>query len=83
METQIKRSDRVEEVAPGLARLRILFANVYLYGTPDSWVLIDAGLPGAGNHIIQVAEERFGEGRRPEDRSCFWRSFSGSSGSFR
>jgi len=66
METQIKESSSVEEVASDLARLRILFVNVYLYGTPDSWVLIDAGLAGSANHIIRVAEERFGERTRPE-----------------
>lgn len=66
METQIKTSERVEEAAAGLARLRVLFVNLYLYGTPDSWVLIDAGLPGTGDQIIRAAEERFGQGARPE-----------------
>lgn len=56
----------VEQVVPDLARLRILFVNAYLYGSPDSWVLIDAGLQRSAGTIIQAAEESFGEGARPE-----------------
>lgn len=66
MEAKIRERERVEEVTPDLARLRIMFVNVYLYGTSDTWVLIDAGLPGSANKIIQAAEERFGEGATPQ-----------------
>lgn len=34
----------VDQVTPDLTRLRFLFVNLYLWGTPDSWVLVDAGL---------------------------------------
>ena len=34
-----------EPVAPGLARLGIVFVNVYALGEPEGrWVLVDAGL---------------------------------------
>ena len=55
-----------EAVTPDLLRLRHLFVNLYLFGTRDSWVLIDGGLKGAGDLIVAAAEERFGKGTRPE-----------------
>lgn len=56
----------IDEVAPDLARMRFMFVNLYMYATADSWVLIDAGLPGSADDIVKAAEERFGEGTRPE-----------------
>jgi glyoxylase-like metal-dependent hydrolase (beta-lactamase superfamily II) len=50
----------VDEVAADLVRIRYLFANLYMQGTPDNWVLIDAGVPGGTDDIIRVAQERFG-----------------------
>lgn len=55
----------VDEVAPDLARMRFMFVNLYMYGTADNWVLIDAGLAGSADDIIKAAEERFGEGAKP------------------
>jgi glyoxylase-like metal-dependent hydrolase (beta-lactamase superfamily II) len=41
--------------------------NVVMIGKPMcKWVLIDAGMPGSGDKIIKVAEERFGIGTAPE-----------------
>jgi len=54
-----------DEVTPDLLRVRHLFVNLYLYGTAASWVLIDGGLKGAADLIVETAEERFGKGTRP------------------
>jgi glyoxylase-like metal-dependent hydrolase (beta-lactamase superfamily II) len=58
-----------ESVSPDLGCLRIVMVNVYLYGVPDAgdrgWVLIDAGLPGSAQRIIEAAAERYGENARP------------------
>ena len=42
--------------------------NIVLVGKPGQgkWVLIDAGMPKSGSAIIEMAEERFGKGTRPE-----------------
>lgn len=56
----------VDDVAPDLVRMRYLFVNLYFWGTKDRWVLIDAGVPGCADNIVEVAEERFGEGTRPQ-----------------
>lgn len=55
----------VDEVAPNIVRMRFLFVNLYLCGTADNWVLVDAGLPGSVDDVVQAAEERFGEGATP------------------
>ncbi|HYD31318.1 MAG TPA: MBL fold metallo-hydrolase [Azospirillaceae bacterium] len=55
----------VDKVTPDLVRLRFLFVNLYLRGTADSWVLIDAGLQGVAPSIIEAAEKTFSEGTRP------------------
>jgi glyoxylase-like metal-dependent hydrolase (beta-lactamase superfamily II) len=41
--------------------------NIVMIGSPTGkWVLIDAGMPGSGKKIIEVAEKRFGAGTVPE-----------------
>jgi len=55
----------VDEVAADLVRMRYLFVNLYLWGTPESWVLIDAGLQGCADDVVKTAEERFGTGTAP------------------
>lgn len=50
----------VDDVTPDLIRMRYLFVNLYLYGSADGWVLIDAGVPGCADEIVGAAEERFG-----------------------
>lgn len=55
----------VDAVAPDVIRLRWLFVNLYLCGTAEEWVLIDAGLPGCTGGIVEAAAERFGSGAAP------------------
>jgi glyoxylase-like metal-dependent hydrolase (beta-lactamase superfamily II) len=56
----------VDDVAADVVRIRYLFANLYMYGTADSWVLIDAGIQGCADDITKAAEERFGENNPPK-----------------
>jgi glyoxylase-like metal-dependent hydrolase (beta-lactamase superfamily II) len=56
-----------ERVAPGVARLGIVFVNVFALGEPGGpWVLVDAGLKGSAGYIRRAIERRFGDGSRPE-----------------
>lgn len=51
----------LQEFAPGVARLPILFVNVYFVDTTEGdWVLIDTGVPGFASKIKAAAEERYG-----------------------
>jgi glyoxylase-like metal-dependent hydrolase (beta-lactamase superfamily II) len=56
----------VDDVTPDLVRMRYLFVNLYLWGTEAGWVLIDAGVKGCADDIVEVAEERFGKGTVPQ-----------------
>jgi glyoxylase-like metal-dependent hydrolase (beta-lactamase superfamily II) len=56
----------VDAAAPDLTRLRFLFVNIYLWGTPASWVLIDGGLRGCAGTIMKVAADRFGQDTPPQ-----------------
>ncbi len=49
-----------------LSALQTAIANVILLGSPGAsqWMLIDAGVKGYAEHIIQAAEERYGS-RKP------------------
>jgi len=40
--------------------------NVIFLGTPDDWVLVDAGMPKCGAEIFKVAEEKFGAKTKPK-----------------
>jgi len=54
-------------IAPDVGWLPVSFSNVYFVGRPGGkWVLIDAGLPGRGQQIMEAAAARFGESSRPE-----------------
>src|SRR5579871_5990284 len=56
----------VEEITPGVARLRTLIANIYFVGSPGGpWVLVDSGTAGNAARIRDAAEERFGREARP------------------
>jgi glyoxylase-like metal-dependent hydrolase (beta-lactamase superfamily II) len=63
----------IEELASGVARLRIGFVNVYLVGPAGSagrdsatpWVLVDTGLAMGAAQILEVAAARFGTQSRP------------------
>jgi glyoxylase-like metal-dependent hydrolase (beta-lactamase superfamily II) len=57
---------KVDAAAPDLTRLRFLFVNLYLCGTPASWVLIDGGLRGCAGTIMKVAADRFGKDAAPQ-----------------
>ena len=57
----------ITRIAPDVGWLPISFVNVYFVGRPGgSWLLVDAGLPGRANQIIEAAEARFGAGIAPE-----------------
>ena len=67
-----------EVVAPGLARLGIVFVNVYALGEPGRpWLLVDAGLAGSAGLIRRAVAGRFGAGARP-DTPIQWLSDNGS-----
>ncbi len=59
----------MQELAFDVARLPVLFVNVYLVGQPgeskEPWALVDAGLPGSAGTIRAAAAERFGTDRPP------------------
>jgi glyoxylase-like metal-dependent hydrolase (beta-lactamase superfamily II) len=61
--------DGVLEVAPDIAYQRRLIVNVVYFGEAGAgsgrWVLIDAGIPGSTDEIVDAAASRFGSGARP------------------
>ena len=57
----------LENVAPGITGMRIVFVNVYAIESPGSgWTLIDTGLTMSAGKIKSWAEDHFGEGSRPQ-----------------
>src|SRR5438105_4618439 len=57
----------VKEIAPDVYRFPVAVANAYFVGRPgQSWVLIDAGLPGYRDQFEAAAADLYGEGSRPE-----------------
>ena len=57
----------ITRIAPDIGWLPVSFVNVYFLGrSGGAWVLVDAGLPGRANQIIEAAEARFGAGVPPE-----------------
>lgn len=57
----------ITRIAPDVGWLPISFVNVYFIGRPGGpWALVDAGLPGRANQILEAAEARFGTDARPE-----------------
>ena len=56
----------IDQVAPDVIRVRYLFTNAYLVGTPETgWVLVDAALHGAEGAILEAAREYMGENAEP------------------
>lgn len=51
-------------IAKGVYYTKILFVNAYFVDTPDSWVLVDTGLPMSEGKIRRAAESRYGN-RKP------------------
>jgi glyoxylase-like metal-dependent hydrolase (beta-lactamase superfamily II) len=59
-------TNTITRIAPDVGWLPVSFANVYFIGRPGrKWVLVDGGLPGRADQILQAAEARFGGGSRP------------------
>jgi glyoxylase-like metal-dependent hydrolase (beta-lactamase superfamily II) len=57
----------LDDIAPGVKGVRILFVNVYAISTPGGgWTLIDTGIALSAGKIKNWAEEHFGEGTKPE-----------------
>jgi glyoxylase-like metal-dependent hydrolase (beta-lactamase superfamily II) len=57
----------IRRVAPDVGWLPVSFVNVFFVGHPGGpWMLIDTGLPGYAEQIVEAAEARFGGGARPE-----------------
>lgn len=57
----------IRRIAPDVGWLPISFVNVYFIGRPGGpWLLVDAGLPGRADQIMDAAEARFGSGAKPE-----------------
>lgn len=55
-----------DEFAPGVARLGVVFVNVYAVNAGEGkWFLIDTGLPGFAAAVRAACESRF-DGRPPE-----------------
>jgi len=50
----------LDNIAPGLIGLRILFVNVFAIVGDNGWTLIDAGLNGATGRILGWARRHFG-----------------------
>jgi glyoxylase-like metal-dependent hydrolase (beta-lactamase superfamily II) len=56
----------LENVAPGVFGVRILFVNVYgVRGEGSGWTLLDSGLYLSAAKIKSWAEDRFGKGSNP------------------
>lgn len=56
-----------ERIAPDVGWLPISFVNAYFVGHQGGrWAIIDTGLPGREDLIVEAAEARFGSGARPE-----------------
>jgi glyoxylase-like metal-dependent hydrolase (beta-lactamase superfamily II) len=55
----------VYEIARDLAIIPMTIANAYLGGTRESWVLMDAGIPGNERRIREAVERRFGQVAKP------------------
>ncbi len=59
----------LETVAAGVWHLKIVFVNAYLVdtpeNTPDSWVLVDTGIPFSDGRILRYAEKIYGADAKP------------------
>ena len=70
MDEGIKISDQDvvshDDIADGVAGLKIVFVNVYAVRGENGWVLIDTGLPLSSVRTLAWLKKQFGEGARPE-----------------
>ena len=51
----------LEQVAPGVRGLRVMFVNVFAIADSEGWVLVDAGLHGWTDRIQQWAARQMGD----------------------
>ena len=62
-------SEDLSQIAPGVFHTKILFVNAYFVDTPEaapnSFVLVDTGLPFASTKILGAVEKRYGAGGKP------------------
>lgn len=58
-------ANKIEKVAAGVSHLKIVFVNTYFIETPDSWVLVDTGMPYSDGKIIGFAEKIYGKEAQP------------------
>ncbi len=57
----------LDNIAPGVKGLRILFVNVFAISAPDNnWTLIDTGLFMSAGKIKHWTEQHFGKGSKPQ-----------------
>ncbi|MGI8965708.1 MAG: MBL fold metallo-hydrolase [Limisphaerales bacterium] len=57
----------ITRIAPEVGWLPVSFVNVYFIGRPGgAWALVDTGLPGRADFVMEAAEARFGAGAKPE-----------------
>jgi len=59
-------SGKTREVVSDVFYYTDQIVNLLFVGTAQSWVLIDAGMPGSGKNIVRAAEKQFGKGARPQ-----------------
>lgn len=68
-ERDAARDDETHEIAPDLAYRRLAIVNVIFVGHSQAgnrqWVLVDTGVVGTTQLIIEAAAKRFGENARP------------------
>lgn len=58
---------RLDDIAPGVKGLRILFVNVFaISGLNGAWTLVDTGLVLSAGRIKHWAEDHFGTGVKPQ-----------------
>ncbi|QXV64672.1 MBL fold metallo-hydrolase [Mucilaginibacter sp. 21P] len=62
-------SSKYFQVGQGVWGLRLLFVNIYMIanrrGVGKGWVLVDTGVKGSEDKIIEIAESLFGLGTKP------------------
>lgn len=57
----------IDDLSQDVARIGIVFVNAYLLGAPGQpWVLVDTGMAGSAERIVDAATERWGANARPE-----------------
>ncbi len=60
LEAPMSLTTTVDTVADDVIRVRYLFANAYIVGSPEGWVLVDAALPNAHGAILEAANHHIG-----------------------